>query len=60
MSSPSLVAFVVIDAPRGKEYYGGQVAAPVFRRIMEDALSYVRAPRDEGAVILASGRSATR
>jgi len=53
VSSPRLVALVVIDTPRG-EHYGGQVAAPVFRRIMEDALSYVRAPRDEGAVTLAS------
>jgi cell division protein FtsI/penicillin-binding protein 2 len=58
------VALEVIDTPKG-DHAGGQVAAPVFRRIMEDALSYVRAPRDEGAVILANGparigRSAAR
>ena len=56
MSSPRLVALVVIDTPQG-DHAGGQVAAPVFRRIMQDALSYVRAPRDEGAVILAGGRA---
>ena len=56
VSWPRLVALVVIDTPRG-DHAGGQVAAPVFRRIMEDALSYVRAPRDEGAVILAGGRA---
>jgi cell division protein FtsI/penicillin-binding protein 2 len=51
-SRPLLVGLVVLDTPRGRNY-GGEVAAPVFRRIMEDALSYVRAPRDEGAVTLA-------
>jgi len=56
LDSPRLVGLVVIDTPRG-EHYGGQVAAPVFRRIMEDALGYVRAPRDEGALILAGARS---
>jgi stage V sporulation protein D (sporulation-specific penicillin-binding protein) len=27
---------VVIDEPRGKHYYGGDVAAPVFREVMQD------------------------
>jgi cell division protein FtsI/penicillin-binding protein 2 len=58
-SAPRLVALVVIDKPRGL-HYGGQVAAPVFRRIMEDALSYVRAPRDEGSVMLALARRSRR
>lgn len=58
-SAPRLVALVVIDTPRGP-HYGGQVAAPVFRRIMEDALRYVRAPRDEGAVTLAGARHPAR
>jgi len=57
VSWPRLVTLVVIDTPQG-DHFGGQVAAPVFRRIMEDALSYVRAPRDEDAVILAGGRAA--
>jgi cell division protein FtsI (penicillin-binding protein 3) len=56
-SRPTLVGFVMIDTPRGPTN-GGQVAAPVFRRIMEDALGYVRAPRDAGATTLAGGRHA--
>jgi cell division protein FtsI/penicillin-binding protein 2 len=52
VSSPSLVGLVVVDTPLG-ERYGGQVAAPVFRRIMEDALSHVRAPGDDGGITLA-------
>ncbi|MDF1821602.1 MAG: penicillin-binding transpeptidase domain-containing protein [Alcanivoracaceae bacterium] len=35
---PQLVAVVVIDDPRGEAYYGGEVAAPVFSRIVTGAL----------------------
>ncbi len=37
-SDPRLVMVVVIDEPRGEEYYGGAVAAPVFREVMAGAL----------------------
>ena len=37
-SSPRLAAVVVIDEPRGDQYYGGQIAAPVFGRVMAGAL----------------------
>jgi stage V sporulation protein D (sporulation-specific penicillin-binding protein) len=33
---PRLVGVVVIDEPRGKHYYGGDVAAPVFREVIQD------------------------
>lgn len=38
LTDPDLVLVVVVDAPQGQEYYGGEVAAPVFSRIMEQAL----------------------
>lgn len=37
-SKPRLVCVVVVDEPAGKEYYGGQVAAPVFAAVVGDAL----------------------
>lgn len=37
-SDPRIAAVVVLDEPAGEEYYGGQVAAPVFGRVMADAL----------------------
>jgi cell division protein FtsI (penicillin-binding protein 3) len=37
VSNPQLAIVVVIDEPRG-QYYGGEVAAPVFKRIAEQAL----------------------
>jgi stage V sporulation protein D (sporulation-specific penicillin-binding protein) len=33
---PRLVGVVVIDEPRGARYYGGQIAAPVFREVVLD------------------------
>ncbi len=35
---PRIVGVVVIDEPEGDEYYGGQVAAPVFREIVLDLM----------------------
>jgi cell division protein FtsI (penicillin-binding protein 3) len=45
-SRPQLVALVMIDDPNGKDYYGGLVAAPVFARIMQDALRTLQIPPD--------------
>nr|WP_279306948.1 penicillin-binding protein 2 [Marinobacter sp. BGYM27] len=38
VDNPRIVSVVAIDAPQGGEYYGGEVAAPVFSRVMGDAL----------------------
>ena len=46
-SNPRLVAVVVIDEPAGEAYYGGEVAAPVFSRIMSDALRLMAIPPDD-------------
>ncbi len=35
---PRLVAVVTIDDPRGERYYGGEIAAPVFSRVMQSAV----------------------
>ncbi|MDQ4049379.1 MAG: penicillin-binding protein 2 [Actinomycetota bacterium] len=41
--SPRLLVAVMVDEPTGA-YYGGEVAAPAFERIMEFALPYLRIP----------------
>jgi cell division protein FtsI (penicillin-binding protein 3) len=38
LSHPRLVMVVMINEPRGKNYYGGQVAGPVFSKVMGEAL----------------------
>jgi cell division protein FtsI/penicillin-binding protein 2 len=37
-SKPALSVIVVVDEPKGDVYYGGDVAAPVFREIIKDGL----------------------
>ena len=46
VSNPKLVAVVVIDEPQGEDYYGGEVAAPVFARILSGALRLLAVPPD--------------
>ncbi|WP_394181220.1 peptidoglycan D,D-transpeptidase FtsI family protein [Marinomonas posidonica] len=38
-SDPRLAMVVMVNDPKGREYYGGEVAAPVFSRVMEGALT---------------------
>ncbi|WP_175497279.1 peptidoglycan D,D-transpeptidase FtsI family protein [Marinobacter pelagius] len=38
IDNPRIVTVVAVDAPQSGEYYGGEVAAPVFARVMSDAL----------------------
>lgn len=45
-SRPRLVMVVVVDDPRGKVHYGGQVAAPVFSKVMAGALHILDIPPD--------------
>lgn len=55
--NPRLVMVVMIDEPRGKSYYGGIVAAPVFAKVMEGALRLFNVPPDnpEPSMLLAGG-----
>ncbi|MEJ2608836.1 MAG: penicillin-binding protein 2 [Candidatus Thiodiazotropha sp.] len=46
-SNPRLVMAVFIDEPRGKEYYGGLVAGPVFSKVMSGALRLLNIPPDK-------------
>lgn len=42
-NDPKIVVLVIVDAPEGV-YYGGQVAAPVFKNIVRDTLRYLQVP----------------
>lgn len=62
-SRPRLVAVIVIDEPKGEEYYGGSVAAPVFAKVMGGALRLLDIPPDDlqpRAVQLAATEKSTR
>jgi cell division protein FtsI (penicillin-binding protein 3) len=51
ITRPRLVVVVVIDEPGGKEYYGGQVAAPVYAEIMARTMRVLGIPPDDPSVI---------
>lgn len=51
---PTLVGVVVIDEPRSGRYYGGEVAAPVFREVVEDLQRLPRGPFAPGWSAIAS------
>jgi membrane peptidoglycan carboxypeptidase len=54
IDNPAVVIIVVIDEPAGS-YYGGTVAAPVFRAIAESVLPYLGIEPDTEFKIPASG-----
>ncbi len=47
VSRPALVLVVQLDDPAGDDYYGGEIAAPVFARVMAGALRILDIPPDD-------------
>ncbi|GAA0680701.1 peptidoglycan D,D-transpeptidase FtsI [Marinobacterium maritimum] len=47
ISNPRFVIAVMVDNPKGQEYYGGLVAAPIFSRIAGGALRLLNVPPDK-------------
>jgi cell division protein FtsI (penicillin-binding protein 3) len=45
INDPAVTILVSLDSPVG-QHEGGQVAAPVFKRVAEQVLSYLNVPRD--------------
>jgi len=48
VEDPRIVVVVMVDEPRRHGFYGGIVAAPVFKAISEDVLRYLRVPPVRG------------
>ena len=46
-SDPRVVMVVMVDEPGAGKYYGGQVAAPVFSRVVAGALRLLAVPPDD-------------
>jgi cell division protein FtsI (penicillin-binding protein 3) len=45
-SDPRLIVAVMVNEPGGRDYYGGQVAAPVFSSVMGASLRLLGVPND--------------
>jgi cell division protein FtsI (penicillin-binding protein 3) len=46
-TNPKLVMVVILDEPRNEKYFGGQVAGPVFSKVMAGALRLLDVPPDD-------------
>lgn len=46
ISDPRLVIAVLLHDPQGEQYYGGQIAAPLFAEVMQDALHLLKVQPD--------------
>ncbi len=44
LDDPQILVYVVFDTPRANGYYGGVVAAPAFRNIVENTMGYLGIP----------------
>lgn len=54
--NPRIVSVITVDDPQGDEYYGGEVAAPIFARVMGDALRLLNVkPEIEPAIARQAG-----
>lgn len=62
IDNPRIVTVVTVDAPQSGEYYGGEVAAPVFSRVMGDALRLlnVKPELEVGNAGLQTGKTGER
>jgi len=45
VNTPAVTVLVMLDSPAGL-YHGGEVAAPVFKRVAEQVLAYLDVPQD--------------
>jgi cell division protein FtsI (penicillin-binding protein 3) len=52
--NPRLLVAVVVNSPKGGNYYGGTVAAPAFREIANFALPYLEIPPDQSGTAAAA------
>ncbi len=48
---PEVIAYVAIENPKGEEYYGGRIAAPVIAEIAKDIGNYLRIPKSTDLVL---------
>jgi len=52
---PQLIIYTVIHLPRGDNYYGSRIAAPVFKQTAENLISYLGITRNSDITIEHSG-----
>jgi cell division protein FtsI (penicillin-binding protein 3) len=54
-NDPRIITYVAIDHPRGEEFYGGRIAAPLVSELGEKLVTYLGIPTSEETVVRHSG-----
>jgi cell division protein FtsI (penicillin-binding protein 3) len=57
IANPRFVMAISVDDPRSQQYYGGQVAAPVFADVMDDVMRIYDIPPDKLDQSMLAGRT---
>jgi len=52
---PELITYIVIDTPRGDEFYGGRIAAPMIKELGSKLIPYLGIPTSNDEVTRHSG-----
>lgn len=58
--NPRLIAVVVVNEPKSGQYFGGEVAAPVFSALMERGLRLMQVPPDAKRLVQKKERSQSK
>ena len=57
LNNVQFVMAISVDDPRSQQYYGGQVAAPVFADVMDDVMRIYDIPPDKIDSSMLAGRA---
>ncbi|MFJ7315432.1 peptidoglycan D,D-transpeptidase FtsI family protein [Pseudomonas sp. NPDC098747] len=50
-NAPEFIMAVLVDEPTAKGYFGGAIAAPIFKEVLEDVLRIRNVPSDQSQVL---------
>ena len=53
--NPQIIMYIVIDTPRGDEFYGGRIVTPIIKELTEELVRYMDIPIDTENIIEHSG-----
>lgn len=56
VEEPSWIIYMVIDHPRGGEFYGGRIVTPVIREYLDFLVPYLDVPVEGDSTVVHSGR----
>lgn len=53
--NPQIIMYIVMDTPKGDEFYGGRIVAPMIKELTEELVRYMDLPIETETVIEHSG-----